>query len=199
MSAFPNIAAAFLEEILIFLAPMFMNGAAGDASAARHAALCALAAYDPRTEQELRLAAEITSLGFSMLEALAQSANPDLSLSAVLRLRGNANALHRSAHQCQRVLDRLRKQRPDGAAHEQPHTPGVPAAQSAEKPAIAAPCRPTAPDPGYVIELSRQQRRELERKQAKILRQEAERMRRDHRTKLRNGPQGVNPASLAAA
>ncbi|HEX2943654.1 MAG TPA: hypothetical protein VHO91_21540 [Rhodopila sp.] len=194
MTAFPDIAPAFLEEVLLFLVPMFMHGAAGDAAAARHAALSALAAYDPQTEQELRLAAEITSLGFSMLEALAQSANPDLSINAVLRLRGNANALHRSAHQCQRVLDRLRSQRTNPTQPEQalevPATPPRPQPQ----PSTASPNHAAAPDADLVIGMSRQQRRELGRKQAKILRQEAERLRRDQRR-----AQAIRPDALAAA
>ena len=81
-----------------------------------HAVLSTLAAYDAEDEQELRLAAEIISFGFAALEALAKAMNPDLPLNAVLRLRGNANAAHRSGHQCQRTLDKLRKERRSGCS-----------------------------------------------------------------------------------
>ena len=111
MSSFPTIAPAFLEEMVAHLLHLFIRGAGGDEAAARHAVLSTLAAYDPTDEQELRLAAEIISFGFAALEALAKAMNPDLPLNAVLRLRGNANAAHRSGHQCQRTLDKLRKER----------------------------------------------------------------------------------------
>jgi hypothetical protein len=169
MSSFPNIAPAFLEEVLRFLAPLFIAGANGEPAAARQAALSALAAYDPRTEQELRLAAQITSLGFSALEALAQSMNPDLSVNAVLRLRGNANALHRSAHQCERVLDRLCKERLAAVAR-QPDIPAQAAVQDDIEPSAAEPASPAA----SVTGLSRQQRRELERRRARTQRQDAQ-------------------------
>ena len=111
MSSFPAVAPAFLEEMVAYLLHLFIRGAGGDEAAARYAVLSTLAAYDPKDEQELRLAAEIISFGFAALEALAKAMNPDLPLNAVLRLRGNANAAHRSGHQCQRTLDKLRKER----------------------------------------------------------------------------------------
>ena len=111
MSFFPTIAPAFLEEMVAHLLHLFIRGAGGNEAAARYAVLSTLVAYDPEDEQELRLAAEIISFGFAALEALAKAMNPDLPLNAVLRLRGNANAAHRSGHQCQRTLDKLRKER----------------------------------------------------------------------------------------
>ncbi len=117
MSSFPLVAPAFLEEMVAYLLHLFIRGAGGDEAAARHAVLSTLAAYDAKDEQELRLAAEIISFGFAGLEALARAMNPDLPLNAVLRLRGNANAAHRSGHQCQRTLDKLRKERRTAAVH----------------------------------------------------------------------------------
>jgi hypothetical protein len=168
---FDHIASAFLEEILTFLLPLFMTGARGDTAAARQAALSALAAYDVATEQELRLAAEITSLGFGVLESLAKSMNPDLPINAVLRLRGNANALHRSAYQNQRVLDRLRQQRKTAE-------PPVPA-ESVPTAAVSTivPAQQAAPTTPAPIFHSRQERRAAERKAAKLTRQQAERER----------------------
>src|SRR5271157_1662675 len=123
MSSFPLVAPAFLEEMDAYLLHLFIRGAAGDEAAARHAVLSTLAAYDAKDEQELRLAAEIISFGFATLEALAKAMNPDLPLNAVLRLRGNANAAHRSGHQCQRTLDKLRKDRRTAASRAAARSP----------------------------------------------------------------------------
>ena len=117
---FAHIAPAFLEEILRFLAPTFVAGAGGSIKAARDAALASLAAYDAQTEQEIRLAAQITMSGFIILETLAQSMNPELACNTVLRLRGNANATQRALNQCQRALDKLQKARRQAEQQGQP-------------------------------------------------------------------------------
>jgi hypothetical protein len=170
MSPFPNIAPAFLEEIVTYLLHLFIRGAGRDETAARYAVLNTLVALDVANEDEMRLAAEIISFSFAALEGLAKAMNPDLSLKEVLRLRGNANASHRSGHQCQRTLDKLRKER--GPAADA--TPPRPEAGS------MAPAPSVAP-----LTLSRQQRRDQERKAAKTHRQEAERARLAIRTALR--------------
>jgi hypothetical protein len=183
MSSFPTVAPAFLEEMVAYLLHLFIRGAGGDEAAARHAVLSTLAAYDAEDEQELRLAAEIISFGFATLEALARAMNPDLPLNAVLRLRGNANAAHRSGHQCQRTLDKLRKDRRTAAVHSP--APEIPARSAAptEAPTVSQPA-PNQPAPRP--DLSRQQRRDLERKALKAQRKEAERARLDARTPTRS-------------
>ena len=183
MSSFPAVAPAFLEEMVAYLLHLFIRGAGGDEAAARHAVLSTLAAYDAEDEQELRLAAEIISFGFATLEALARAMNPDLPLNAVLRLRGNANAAHRSGHQCQRTLDKLRKERRTAAVHSPaPKRPARSAAPT-EAPTVSQP-GPNQPAPRP--DLSRQQRRDLERKALKAQRKEAERARLDARTATRS-------------
>jgi hypothetical protein len=171
---FDHIAPAFLEEVLAFLVPLFAASARGDTELARQAALAALAAYDVATEQEIRLAAEITLQGFGVLESLAKSMNADLPMQAVLRLRGNANALHRSAHQNQRTLERLRQHRLT--------TVEAPAPAEATQP------DPAAPDPAFAFR-SRQERRAAERKAAKQQRQQAERDRLRQRRLDNDRPQ----------
>jgi hypothetical protein len=109
MSLYSNLPAAILDTILGRLACLFLTGAAGDTIAARHAAGRMLAAYRPQTENELRLAAEIISFSFHALDALAQAADPDLSLSRKLRLRGSAVSLSRESHKSQRKLDQSQK------------------------------------------------------------------------------------------
>ena len=182
MSSFPLVAPAFLEEMVAYLLHLFIRGAGGDEAAARHAVLSTLAAYDAKDEQELRLAAEIISFGFAGLEALARAMNPDLPLNAVLRLRGNANAAHRSGHQCQRTLDKLRKERGTAAVH----SPAPRTARSAVPPEAPAASQPAPNQPAPLPDLSRQQRRDLERKALKAQRKEAERARLDARTVTRS-------------
>jgi hypothetical protein len=103
--------AAILETILARLATLFLIGAGGDSIAARHAASHMLAAYHPETEDELRLAANIICFSFQGLEALAQAAAPDLSLTRILRLRGGAVSLSREATKAERRLGQLQKAR----------------------------------------------------------------------------------------
>jgi hypothetical protein len=194
MLSFPSIAPAFLEEIVAHLVHLFIRGAGGDQAAARHAVLSTLAAYGPEDEQELRLAAEIISFGFAALEALAKAMNPDLPLNAVLRLRGNANAAHRSGHQCQRTLEKLQRDRrtASGLAAARSPAPEMPA-----NPAdlVHPPTQPATPP-----HLSRQQRRELERKSVKAQRKETERARLDARTAARTPSlpiSAMNPSPTA--
>src|ERR1700759_1710292 len=73
-----------------------------------------LAAYDPQTEDELRLAANIVCFSFQALEALGQAATPDMPLAKILRLRGGAVSLSRESHKAQRRLDQLQKARRQG-------------------------------------------------------------------------------------
>jgi hypothetical protein len=199
MLSFPTIAPAFLEEMVAHLLHLFIRGAGGDDAAARHAVLSTLAAYDPADEQELRLAAEIISFGFAALEALAKAMNPDLPLNAVLRLRGNANAAHRSGHQCQRTLDKLRKERrtASGLAAARSPAPELPAADTAE---AANAGHPMSTQPAPRPDQSRQQRRELERKALKAQHKQTELARLDARMASRTAALPVtamNPSPQA--
>jgi hypothetical protein len=105
---------AVVETVLTHLAALFLTGAAGDITAARQAAAQMLAAYDPQTEDELRLAANIVGFSFHALEALGQAATPDMPLTKILRLRGGAVSLSRESHKAQRRLDQLQKARRQG-------------------------------------------------------------------------------------
>jgi hypothetical protein len=112
MSLTSQLPAAILETILPGLATLFLTGAGGDMAAARHAAIQMLDAYHPRTENELRLAANIVGFSFHALEALAQAAEPGLSLTRVLRLRGSAVSLSRESDRAERRLMQLQKAQP---------------------------------------------------------------------------------------
>jgi hypothetical protein len=105
---------AILQTILTRLAALFLTGAAGDMTAARHAAAQMLGAYRPETEDELRLAANIIGFSFQSLEALSQAAAPDLPITRILRLRGSAVSLSRESREAERRLDQLQKARRQG-------------------------------------------------------------------------------------
>jgi hypothetical protein len=102
---------AILETVLTRLAALFLTGADGNATAARHAAAQMLAAYHPQTTNELRLAAAIIGFSFQALEALAQAATPDMSLTRILRLRGSAVSLSRESAKAERRLGQLQNPR----------------------------------------------------------------------------------------
>jgi hypothetical protein len=105
------LAQASLDTVLGRLALLFLTGALGDLSAARHAAGQMLAAYGVQAEDELSLTGEIISFGFHAMEALSQAADPNLSLNQKLRLRGSAVSMSREGHKAQRKLDQLQRQR----------------------------------------------------------------------------------------
>jgi hypothetical protein len=119
--------AVMLETILTRLAPLFLAGAAGDMTVALQAAAQMLTAYDPRTGDELRLAANIVGFSFQALEALSQSATPDMQLTRILRLRGSAVSLSRESHKAQRRLDQLQKARREGIPAQPAETQPEPA------------------------------------------------------------------------
>ena len=172
MSLSPVVTPAILDKFIGLLVPLFLAGVGGDMATARHAAARMLAAYNTETEAELSLAAEIVCFSFGALEALSSAMNPDLAPNAVLRLRGSANALHRSAHQCQRTLDRLRKERSREAAANPVPEPPLPV----EALKLSEYAQTSVQNP--VLALSRQQRRAAQRKLDKMRRQQAEQARR---------------------
>jgi hypothetical protein len=127
MSLAETLPAAVVETILTRLAALFLAGAAGDMTAAREAAAQTLASYNPRTEDELRLAANIIGFSSHALEALSQAAAPDMPLARIVRLRGSAVSLSRESFKAQRRLDRLRSTRREDIQAEPRAEPAEPA------------------------------------------------------------------------
>jgi hypothetical protein len=119
VSLLASLPAAILETVLIRLAALFLTGAGGDTAAARHAASQMLGAYHPRTIDELRLAANIVGFSFQALEALSQSATPDMPLTRILRLRGSAVSLSRESAKAERRLGQLQNPRQQPAQARQ--------------------------------------------------------------------------------
>lgn len=124
LTQFPSL---ILEIILARLAPLFLAVPGVDANAARQAANEMLAAHQPKTEHELRLAAEIIGFGLHALQALAQAAGPDMTMIQQGHLRASAATLSRQSHGAQRKLDQLQKARRAMPRHE----PQVPEAETA--------------------------------------------------------------------
>ncbi len=140
-----SLPAALLETVINRLAVLFLIGANGQMAAARDAARGLLVSHQPETEQELHLAAEVVSFSAHALEALSQAADPELSLTRILRLRGSAVSLSREAHKSRRRLDQLQRNRratpaTQPAQSAQPSTPAQPA-----QPAAAAPAAQSRP------------------------------------------------------
>jgi hypothetical protein len=117
---------ALLETILTRLARLLLAGANGIETAAREAAMATLASYQPATATELRLAANIVSFSLHALEALSQAADPDQSLTKILRLRGSAVSLSRESHKAERRLEHLQQARHAGQPEQQTPEPVTP-------------------------------------------------------------------------
>jgi hypothetical protein len=122
---------AVLETILGHLALLFLPGASGNLKAAKQAAVSLLAAYQPESEDELRLAAQIVGFSFHALEALSQASTDDKPLNRVLRLRGSAVSLSRESHKAQRRLDELQQARREGTEIPAELPPPNPTAEKA--------------------------------------------------------------------
>ena len=133
--------AAFQDTVLDHLVPHFLAATDGNRAAARHAAHHLLAAYDTRTDAELELAVAIANFSLHSLQALSDSAAPDLTLNQKLRLRSSAVSLSREGHKARRKLDQLIRARALSMAPQ-----ADAAAQPAITPESIAP-EPLAPEP----------------------------------------------------
>lgn len=121
------------EQVMASLTPFFLDAASGNTAHARAAAEAMLEGYGARTTEQLQLAAQIIAFSFAALDSLRRSAaEPNLPIPIQLRLRGNANAMGRSAQQCRRALELRRK----GAAT--PQTAGAPEPRTFTEAEIAA-------------------------------------------------------------
>jgi hypothetical protein len=107
-----NPAEVFMHLIITYLTPMFLATAGGDTQHARMAATEAVKAYTARGHVDLLYIAQIIGFGLAILDSLNRSMADDLSVTQVLRLRGNAASLSRATERCHRVL---RDSAPDDA------------------------------------------------------------------------------------
>jgi hypothetical protein len=116
---------SYVLTILQQIAMMLLPACNGNLEDARHAAAAALFAFAPKTEVELRLAARIVGFSLQAGEALAQSAEPGMPITRVIRLRTGAVALTRESQKAERQLEKLREATAEPEA--QPELEPVPA------------------------------------------------------------------------
>jgi hypothetical protein len=124
--------------IIVLLAPMFLTAANGDIIFARMAALETINAYRSQTHAELIVVAQIVACGLAALGSLSLSMADDISLVMTLRLRGNANALMRSAEQARRALKEIRPDSIPSADPQQDEAPLSPDDEREEAEVIAS-------------------------------------------------------------
>jgi hypothetical protein len=131
----------FMNFLVALLAPMFLAACGGDITLARMAAAETVNAHRIDTIADMLAVAQIIAFGFAALGSLCQSVGDDLSLSMVLRLRGNAVALNRAGERCRRALQTPAE---DGAIRHnlptirqpqpEPTPPPAPAAEAEREP-----------------------------------------------------------------
>jgi hypothetical protein len=114
-----------LHVIASILAPIFLGVTGGDVGLARVAAIETVNVYRAHNCADLIAVAQIVAYGLAALSSLSLSLDDELSLSMILRLRGNANALNRSAEQNRRAI-RINAQPQDADVMVQPEPAAMP-------------------------------------------------------------------------
>ena len=145
---------SLLNLIVTLLAPMFLGAGGGNLTFARMAALETVNAYRVRNQADLIAVAQIVAFGLAALGSLSLSMADNLSLSMILRLRGNANALNRSAEQNRRALRQSQAAsraprviaRPKAADEPDANSTPAPEAASVSQPSGKT-CSPLEPEP----------------------------------------------------
>jgi hypothetical protein len=133
---------AIVNTVIGRLAMLFIDAARGDVDDACDAAREMLESHNPRTRQELALAAHFIGMSFHSLDLLGQAADREQPPDRALRVLGKAIGLHREALKSQRALAAL--QRND--ARPAPAEPEQPAAETqADAPAPAQAAGPQDP------------------------------------------------------
>jgi hypothetical protein len=136
-----------LTVVVTLLAPMFITASGGNLELARNAALETINAHRVRNHVTLLAIAKVIGFGLATLGSLSLSMMDDLPVPLILRLRGNANALDRSADRNERKLE---MSYPNGG---EPSGPGFDEAEvrasvaEAQRRAAEAQARSQAPQP----------------------------------------------------
>ena len=153
-----------LNLVVIFLAPVFLSASNGDIALARLAAIETVKSYRAQNHADLLAVAQVVAFGFATLGSLCLSMADDISLTMALRLRGNANALSRSAEAHHRRLEQSRANtsQPQPVTHPPtlaarpamatpPAPPSHPAVQDATPAPLPTPSAPPATDPSDAL------------------------------------------------
>ncbi len=99
------------ERIVLFLLPYFV-GVSDDVSAIRRAIFESLEALGATTQADLLTAAQAIAFGFAALDTLAEAHAAGHPEPVRTRLHACANALRRSARQCESALAKRRAAKP---------------------------------------------------------------------------------------
>jgi hypothetical protein len=110
MSKTESPAEVLLNLVITLLAPLFLTAANGEIAFARMAAAETINDYRAQTQDDLITVALIVGFGLTALASLSQSMDDNIPLTTALRLRGNANACHRSAEQNRRAFKQNRRE-----------------------------------------------------------------------------------------
>ncbi len=160
-----NPANALIDVISALLVPMFLIASNGDVALARTAAIQTVSAYRVQNQVDLVTVAQILAFGLGALGSLALSMADDLSLSMILRLRGNANACSRSAEQHRRALrasPEAIQDAPSAIPEPRDHSVARTCATQAQSPdpptATPAPAQPQASAPVMPVTADQQRR-----------------------------------------
>jgi hypothetical protein len=129
-----------LAFVLSVLTPLLMTG---DPELADRAAWQAIATHQTTDGGQLIGIAQTVGFALASLDNLRLSAAPDLSLSMKLKLRGNANALHRSTQRSAAALEHQRHA--DRPEHSEAETEAVLEQVQTELQQSAAPAPPAPP------------------------------------------------------
>jgi hypothetical protein len=132
MSLQASIPVAAIETILGQIVLFYLPGANGDLEVARQTALAALLAYQPRTEPELALAADIIGFRYLIRESMRQAAEPDRPTNQMLRLVSAATRLAREAFRSLVKLQQMQQARQNACEAEAPQVAAEPAQPPAE-------------------------------------------------------------------
>lgn len=127
--------AVLLELILLTLIPLFLPATGSNPDQARAAALQTISAWGSDDPADLLLIAQSVTFSLAALDTIRLSTQPGHAPATILRLRGNAVSLGRSADRARSALHRR-------------HTPAPRPRPAAPRPAPPAqPVAPTRPDP----------------------------------------------------
>jgi hypothetical protein len=112
IAAFPNGFTILVRQALFTLTAFFMDGADGDRTHARAAAIELLGSYNIGSPLELQLAAECIVFACSAMETLRQAKiDPEIPAICRLRMRNSAVSLNAASHRNRLTLTTSQKLR----------------------------------------------------------------------------------------
>ena len=124
-----------LEAFVAPLVALLLTGVPNSKDTARQAVIETLADYHPANLDELRLVTQIVGCGLRSIQAIEESAAPDLPLPAMLRVMNSAVSLSRAAEAARKRLKDLQANRQQAPTQLAPATRPAPATPQPATPA----------------------------------------------------------------